>query len=561
MSTVDAMLLLLTPVLPLALALGTLASGRPARLLPWAALPGLLCAIVVTPGAAVGLPPALLGAELALDALGTGFLGFSALLWLCAGVYAQDYIGGKPYERGFCLFWHLTLAGSLGVCLAADVISFYLSFAFLSLAAYVLVIHDREPASLRAGRIYIALAVFGEIALLLGLMLGVHAAGAILIEPVREAIATARWREFIVLGLLLGLGLKAGLVPLHGWLPLAHSAAPVPASAVLSGAIVKAGILGLLRFLPLDGTLTDWGVALTWLGLLTAYAGVLLGLPQVKAKAVLAYSTMSQMGLLVAVIGAGMAAAPPEATSGAATLFAMHHGLAKGGLFLCVGLLATGTPGFRRAVLVLAALLGAALAGLPLTGGALAKLAAKGPLGEGAAAVFATAAAVGTMLLMLRFLSLAVQQARQSPPAPSSARMTAAVGTVSLFALLLPWLLFPRLGGQGFAYAVQGGAVWSGLWPVVSGLMLAVVAVRLRIAAGWIPVGDIASWIETAWTSGRPRATPSTPAAPAPAPARVRLLALSLWNRAEDLGARLSEWRVGAASLVVLAFLLGWALS
>lgn len=561
MSAGDTMLLLLTPAVPLAFALVALAARRPARLLPWAALPGLACAVFVAPGTAAGLPPALLGAELALDGPGAVFLGFCSWLWICAGVYACGSIRAQPRERSFCVCWNITLAGSLGVCLAADVISFYLFFSMLSLAAYVLVIHDREPRSLRAGRIYIVLAVFGEIALLLGLMLGVHAADSILVEPVREAIPAAQWREFIVLGLLLGLGLKAGLVPLHGWLPLAHSAAPVPASAVLSGAIVKAGILGLLRFLPPDGALAPLGVALTSIGLLTAYAGVVLGLPQLKPKAVLAYSTMSQMGLLAAVIGAGMTAAQADATAAAATLFALHHGLAKGALFLCVGLLATGTPRFRRAVLLLAAVLGAALAGLPLTGGALAKLAAKGPVGEGAAALLVATAAVGTMLLMLRFLYLARREVRETPPAPVSAAMTAAFAAASLAALVVPWLLFPGLAGQGFGYAFAGGTLWAGLWPIIAALVLAALAVRVRMPTGWMPVGDVASWIESAWTAARERATPCRWLLRPPASPRVAWLAQAVWSRIERTGAELSQWSTGAASLLVLVFLLGWFLS
>ena len=88
-----------------------------------------------------------------------------------------------------------------------------------------------------------------------------------------------------------------GLVPLHVWLPLAHPAAPMPASAVLSGAIIKAGVIGLIRFLPFDGALPDWGAVLTAVGLLTAFYGVAVGITQANPKTVLAYSSVSQMGL------------------------------------------------------------------------------------------------------------------------------------------------------------------------------------------------------------------------------------------------------------------------
>ena len=97
-----------------------------------------------------------------------------------------------------------------------------------------------------------------------------------------------------------------GLVPLHVWLPLAHPAAPMPASAVLSGAIIKAGVIGLIRFLPLDGSLADWSAGLTSLGLVTAFYAVAVGITQANPKTVLAYSSVSQMGFVAAVLGAGL---------------------------------------------------------------------------------------------------------------------------------------------------------------------------------------------------------------------------------------------------------------
>lgn len=543
------LLLLLTPAAPLLLALASPGLRRPTRWLPWAALPGLACAWWAR-GEAVELPRTVLGIGLALDDTGAVFLGLCALLWLCAGVYAQGYLGGKPRERSFCAFWQLTLAGNLGVCLAADVISFYVFFSALSLAAYVLVIHDREPGSLRAGRVYIALALFGEMALLLGLMLGAEAAGSLLVDEVRAALPAAPLGGFAVLGLVTGLGLKCGLVPLHGWLPLAHASAPVPASAVLSGAIVKAGILGLLRFLPADGALGPWAVVLVGVGLATAYSGVLLGLPQQLPKAVLAYSTLSQMGLLVAVLGAGLAsskaAGPVQA---AVALYAVHHGLVKGALFLSVGLLAHGAG--RRGVLAVAALLGASLAGLPLTAGALAKLAVKGPLGEGLAATLAGLSAVGTLLLVLRFLYLAVAQAREAPAAAAAPRrMTLAFAAVALAALVLPWLLYAGLLQQPLGYALRPPALWSALWPALPGLLLAAAAWRLRLSGGAVPVGDVAAWVASAWEA-RPQPPPtSAQERPRPADMPGRAAALERW------ALRLADWPVAAAGLAVLALVL-----
>jgi formate hydrogenlyase subunit 3/multisubunit Na+/H+ antiporter MnhD subunit len=148
------------------------------------------------------------------------------------------------------------------------------------------------------------IAIAGEVFLLLGLLLGAAAAGGVDIAAIRAALGTSGTGPVAIALLVAGFGIKAGLVPLHVWLPLAHPAAPVPASAVLSGAIVKAGLFGLILFLP-DGA---YGALLMGLGLTGAFGAALWGLTQPNPKAVLAYSTVSQMGLMVMFVGAGGAA-------------------------------------------------------------------------------------------------------------------------------------------------------------------------------------------------------------------------------------------------------------
>jgi formate hydrogenlyase subunit 3/multisubunit Na+/H+ antiporter MnhD subunit len=147
----------------------------------------------------------------------------------------------------------VTLAGTLGTFVAADIVTFYMSFSLMSLAAYALVVHDRTPVAWRAGRIYIVLAVFGETALLAAVIVAATAADSLAIANVQAGLPASPWRDWAVAGFVVGFGMKAGLVPLHVWLPLAHPQAPTPASAVLSGVIVKAGIIGLMRFVPPDG--------------------------------------------------------------------------------------------------------------------------------------------------------------------------------------------------------------------------------------------------------------------------------------------------------------------
>ena len=137
--------------------------------------------------------------------------------------------------------------------MAADLAGFYLMFTLVSLAAYGLVIDDGTLEVRRIGLIYVAFAILGEAFLLLAFVMLVVAAPGVH-TMIREAVAalpTSPLRNATLVLLVLGFGVKLGLVPLQSWMPLTYRAAPIPAAAVLSGAGVKAGVVGLLHFLPL----------------------------------------------------------------------------------------------------------------------------------------------------------------------------------------------------------------------------------------------------------------------------------------------------------------------
>jgi formate hydrogenlyase subunit 3/multisubunit Na+/H+ antiporter MnhD subunit len=271
----------------------------------------------------------------------------------------------------------------------------------------------------------------------------------------------------------------------------------VPASAVLSGAVVKVGIIGLIRFLPLSEALPDWGFVLTVVGFVTAFYAVAIGLTQRHPKAVLAYSSVSQMGVVATVLGMGLAAG--DATAGlAATFYASHHVLVKGALFLSVGVIAASGPGRRTVVLAPAMLLCLGLGGLPFTGGAIAKYAVKDQLDVGVVGWLAAASAVGTTLLMLHFFNRLAGFGSEDPQAKASWGITTPWLAMAAAALLLPWLLHPMTGLGSTVAAIAPKALWAALWPVVLGACLAFV---LRGWAGRlpkIPQGDIAAMIDHA---------------------------------------------------------------
>lgn len=497
--TGGGLLLVATLFLPLILAgaaLKPFIRRRALDFLPVAPLPGLLAALLA-PGERLLVAPDPMRMVLALDTPGTVLLGGASLLWLGAGLYARSYMRGDPRAGSFAIWWLLTLAGSLGVFIVADVASFYLVFALASLPAFGLVAHEKTRRAERAGFWYMALAMLAEAVLLLGfVLLAMGGEGNPLIRDAVARLAASPYAGLTVTLLVVGFGLKMGLVPLHIWMPLAHPVAPMPASAVLSGVIVKAGVIGLIRFLPLEGGLPGAGTVLVVLGLVTAFYAVLVGITQTHPKTVLAYSTVSQMGVIAALIGAGLASASPL-TGAVAAFYALHHMLVKGALFLGVGLVAV--DGRRmRWVMVIMAVLALSLAGLPLTSGMLAKYAAKELMGDGTAALLATLSAAGSALLMLHFLRLlpgvAKAKAGETPPAGI---MLPWAG-IALASLVLPWALFAPVTGLSPAVLLGAAALWKATWPLLLGGGLFLVLRRWGRRLPAIPEGDVVVALEAA---------------------------------------------------------------
>jgi formate hydrogenlyase subunit 3/multisubunit Na+/H+ antiporter MnhD subunit len=462
-------------------------------LLGLAPLPALAAALVAYDGRLV-LDEAR-QITLALDPPAALLLGVAALLWSAAGIYARTYMRG-PGRGRFAVWWLLTLTGSLGVFIAADLATFYLTFGLASLAAWGLVVHDGTPRARHAGDIYLALAVLGEVCLLIAfaLLAAATPGESLAIRDVVALLPASPWRGLTLALLIAGFGLKMGLVPLHVWLPLAHPVAPMPASAVLSGVIVKAGVIGLIRFLPVEAALADWGGTLATAGLLTAYWGVAIGITQSNPKTVLAYSTVSQMGLVATVLGMGLAAGGGAGMAGA--FYAAHHVLAKGALFLAVGVVAATGSGRLWQVLLPAAVLALGFGGLPLTGGFLAKLAVKDALGEGAVGLLATLAGAGSTLLMLHFLHCLRPAAAENPQAAAPVGLVLPWLAMALAAIAVPWALFLTAGIGSLAEAFAPATLWAALWPMLIGVALAALLHRWERLLPQVPEGDLVVVVE-----------------------------------------------------------------
>jgi formate hydrogenlyase subunit 3/multisubunit Na+/H+ antiporter MnhD subunit len=507
------------------------------QLLALAPLPALAAALFATDVPRVSIGGRPLQILFGLDAPGALLLGVAALLWIAAGAYAGRYLRNGAHAGRFVACWLLAAAGCLGLFVAADLVSLYAMLAMMTIGAGGLVIHDGTPRAWQAGATYVGLALLAESVLLVGLvMLAVAMPGPGLgVDEAAATLAASPQRGTILALLVFGFGLKAGLVPLHVWMPLAHSAAPVPASAVLSGAVVKAGIIGLIRFLPAGEALPAAGHLLAVAGFVTAFYGVGIGLTQRHPKAVLAYSSVSQMGVVVAVLGLGLAAGDGKAGM-AAAFYAAHHVLVKGALFLAVGVAAAGTSGRRGWVLAPALLLCLSLGGLPLTGGTIAKFAVKDAFGTGITAALSAASAAGTTLLMLHFLRrLTLAEVKGTGPAPAGLLLPWLA--MAAAALVLPWLLY-GLAGLGSAAAALGlDATWQALWPVAAGAALAVALRERADRLPWIPEGDIAAGLAPALR-----------------------ISQRLGARLEGLDCVLRRWTVASVALVLVAIAIGWTL-
>lgn len=365
-------LLWLTIVFPLgvALLLGTKARRYVLLLIPASALVAI--GVALLPYQQLSMPWLLLGSRIGTDAVNVVFLLLAGVLWSISALFARGYMADKVNLKRFYLFFLLSMAGNLGAILALDLVSFYTFFAMMTFCAYGMIIQDGRDSSLRAGKVYLVLAIMGEALLLAGMFTIGRQFGNVDLQQL-PLVYDQLANPTVTAGLLMaGFAVKMGAVPVHVWLALAHPSAPVPASAVLSGVIIKTGLLGWLRFLPLGTFLVmdGLGVAMVIMGVVSAIFGAVVGMVQRKPKTVLAYSSISQMGLVTCLVGLGLLFPHSwEIIFAVLLIFILHHGLAKSALFLGVGMTSHHAR-YSGPLLLIPAL---ALAGFPFTSGFLAK--------------------------------------------------------------------------------------------------------------------------------------------------------------------------------------------
>ena len=276
------------------------------------------------------------------DMIGLIFAGLMAFVWAVAGIYSFPYMAHEGGEKRYYALYLCTLGALMGLCFAGSIITFYMFFEAMTLLTMPMVMHSGKKDAVAAGVKYLIYSVLGASLVLLGVFVlspyvkgfSFAVGGALNMEKVAGHESLVLTVGFLM---LVGFSAKAGLFPLHGWLPTAHPAAPSPASAVLSGVITKAGVLGVIRlmycYLGADFLRGTWvQTAYMCMTLLTVFTGSLLAYHEGHLKRRLAWSSVSQVSYVLF----GLSTMNPIGLVGA-VLHAIAHSIAKDTLFMSAG--------------------------------------------------------------------------------------------------------------------------------------------------------------------------------------------------------------------------------
>lgn len=282
------------------------------------------------------------GLSFRLDGFRALYGTIAALMWMMTTIFSREYLHHYRNRNRYYLFTLITFGATMGVFLSADLFTTFIFFEIMSFTSYVMVVHDEKAGAMAAGETYVAVAVIGGMVMLMGLFLLYHLTGTLAMESLLEASRGVESRGTLYLAgalILFGFGAKAGMFPLHIWLPKAHPVAPAPASALLSGVLTKAGVFGIL-VVGSNIFLHDayWGMAILCIGLVTMFLGAALAVFSIDLKRTLACSSMSQIGFIM--VGAGMQGLLGHHNSLAVwgtLLHMVNHSLIKLVLFMAAG--------------------------------------------------------------------------------------------------------------------------------------------------------------------------------------------------------------------------------
>ena len=277
-----------------------------------------------------------------VDGMGRIFACMISVIWLLAGVFAFEYMKHEQKPERFFMFYTLSVGALMSLCFAGNMMTMYLSYEYMTLLTVPLVIHTGTPAAVRAGMKYLGYSIFGAGLGLMGFFfLNTYCTTTDFMPGGTLDLSFISGREDLLLTvyllMMIGFGCKAGMFPLHAWLPTAHPVAPSPASAVLSGLITKGGVIAIIRvsfyLFGVDFLKGSWAqTVLLILAIITIFMGSMLAYKEKLFKKRLAYSTVSQVSYVLF----GLFLFSPVGLLGA-LLQVIYHALAKNSLFLTAG--------------------------------------------------------------------------------------------------------------------------------------------------------------------------------------------------------------------------------
>lgn len=290
-----------------------------------------------------------MGLHFVLDGFRVLYGSIAAFMWFMSTLFSREYFAHYRNRNRYYLFLLLTLGATAGIFLSADFYTTFIFFEMMSFTSYVWVAQDEKKESLRAAGTYLAVAVIGGLAMLMGIFILNQVTGTLRFDELagcyqhyyRVSSSGIPERKLMIAGicLLFGFGAKAGAFPLHIWLPKAHPVAPAPASALLSGILTKAGMFGILVLTAyLFAGSVQWGTWILLLGVCTMIVGAVLALFSVDLKRTLACSSVSQIGFILVGVGlSGLLDSQRQIAVRGSLLHMVNHSLIKLVLFMAAG--------------------------------------------------------------------------------------------------------------------------------------------------------------------------------------------------------------------------------
>ena len=305
----------------------------------------MLCVLAVAAGGEAELHLLQFGGSLEVyfhvDPLGRVFAAVITVVWLMAGIFSCEYMKHEKEEKRYFGFYVLVYGVLMALCFSGNLVTYYMFYEMMTLTTLPLIMHNKSREAIMAGLKYLFYSLCGAYLVLFGIYFLNRYAGTLDFTAGGSGLEAAGGHSALMLAvvflMILGFGVKAGMFPMHAWLPTAHPVAPAPASAVLSGLVVKMGVLGIVRVIfyvvgpeVIRGT---W-VQTAWLTLtlITVFMGSMLAYREKVMKKRLAYSTVRQISYILF----GLALLNPEAMTGS-LLHVVFHACIKSCLFLSAG--------------------------------------------------------------------------------------------------------------------------------------------------------------------------------------------------------------------------------